>query len=75
MRKIETALVLIALATLWPFILGFHPLWYRGWMVAVLGLMVWVAVRRLGRIRAAADEAKRIRDEQERRGRPPFLGQ
>ncbi len=75
MQKIETALVLIALATLWPYIVGFKPWWYQAWMVVVLGLMAWVAVRRLGRIRAAADEAKKIREEQEKGRRPPFIQQ
>ena len=73
MQKIETALILVALGSLWPLILGYGAWWYRGWLVVVLGVMVWVAARRLARIRAASDEAKRIRDETEKGRRPPFL--
>ena len=73
MQKIETALILVALGSLWPLIVGYNSWWYRGWLVVVLGLMVWVAARRLGRIRAASDEAKRVRDEMEKGRRPPFL--
>jgi len=73
-ERIEAVLIMVALVSLWPIVLGYHALWYRTWLVAVLGFMVWVTVRRMGRIRAGADEAKRKRDEQERGGRPPFLG-
>lgn len=81
---IESALVVIALVSLWPLLWRYYrPEWewdrvwlalYRVWLVLMLGAMAWVASRRMARIRAAADEAKRIRDEMERGGRPPFLG-
>ena len=73
-EKIESALIVVELLSLWPVVLGYRALWYSLWLVGVVGFMVWVAVRRFGRIRAAAKEAERKRDEAERSGRPPFLG-
>jgi len=76
MRRIETiesVLIVLALASLWPLLVNFHHILYSLWLLVMLGAMAWVAVRRLKRIRAAADEAKRKRDEAERSGRPPWL--
>ena len=73
MQKLETALVIVALVSLWPLIVGYSPLWYQVCLGIVLGLMLWVAMRRLSRVRAASEEAKRKRDEMERGGRPPTL--
>ena len=79
---VESALIVIALVSLWPLLWRYYSEWewarvwlmlYRVWLVLMLGVMVWVASRRLARVRAAADEAKRMRNEMERGGRPPFL--
>ncbi len=70
---VESVLIGVALASLWPVVLGYRALWYWVWLLAVLGMMGWVARRRLRRIRAAAEEAKRRRDEAAESGRPPWL--
>jgi len=70
---VETVLIVVALVSLWPLLLEYKAAWYQVWLVAMLGAMVWVAARRIGRTRQAAEEAKRKRDEMERGGRPPFL--
>jgi hypothetical protein len=70
---IESALIVLALVSLWPLLWSYHETWYRVWLVLMVGVMAWVASRRVGRIRAAADHAKRMRDEMERGGRPPRL--
>jgi len=72
-ERIETVIILVALASLWPLLFDYLAPWYRGWLVVVLGGMVWVTVRRMRRIRAAAEEARRLRDEMEKSNRPPFL--
>jgi len=69
----ESALIVMALLSLWPVILGHRSALYSLWLIVVLGAMVWLAVRRFRRIRAAAEEAKRNRDEAEQSGRPPWL--
>jgi hypothetical protein len=70
----ESALIIVALVSLWPMLLGYERTWwYRVWLVLMLGAMVWVASRRLARTRAAAAESKRLRDETEKTGRPPVL--
>ena len=71
--RLESVLIVIALGSLWPVILGYHAVWYRFWIFAVLGMMGWVALRRLRRIRAAAEEAKRRRDEAKASSKPPWL--
>jgi hypothetical protein len=70
---IESALIVVALVSLWPMLAGHRSVSYSVWLLICLALMGWVAVRRLRRIREAAEEAKRRRDEAERSGRPPFL--
>jgi hypothetical protein len=60
-EKIEIAIILGALFSLWPWIAGFHAAWYRGWLVAMLAALVWVTVRRVGRFREAAEAAKKGR--------------
>jgi len=74
MQIIESVLIVVALVSLWPMLWDYRPMWYRVWLVLMLGAMAWVAQRRLARVRAAADEEKRLRDEMEKGGRPPFLG-
>jgi hypothetical protein len=69
----ESVLIVVALISLWPLLAGYRPPWYRIWLLLMLAAMAWVAVRRLRRVRAAAEEAKRKRDEAERSGRPPWL--
>lgn len=73
LERVETVLILVALVSLWPLLLEYKAAWYQVWLVAMLGAMVWVAARRMGRTREAAAEAKRKRDEMEKGGRPPFL--
>jgi membrane protein implicated in regulation of membrane protease activity len=73
LESVETVLIVVALVSLWPLLLRFSAPWYQLWLAAVLGAMVWVAVRRFRRIREAAEEAKRKRDEIEKPGPPPFL--
>jgi hypothetical protein len=73
LESVETVLIVVALISLWPLLLRFSAPWYQVWLAVVLGAMVWVAVRRFRRIRDAAEEAKRKRDEMEKSGRPPFL--
>jgi hypothetical protein len=73
LERIETVVILVALASLWPLLFDYLAPWYRAWLVVVLGGMIWVTVRRMRRIRAAAEEAKRLRDEMEKSNRPPFL--
>jgi len=69
-QVIESILILVALGSLWPYIVGYREPWYTGWMLAMLGVMVWVATRRLARIRSAAEEAKGKHDESQRPRRP-----
>jgi hypothetical protein len=72
---IETILIVAALVSLWPLILGYQwasTIWYKfGLLTVVLAAMVWVTLRRLGRIRSAAAEAKRKHEAAQRSGRPP----
>ena len=70
MQIIESILILLALASLWPYIIGYREPWYMGWMLAMLGVMVWVATRRLARIRSAAAEAQEKHDAATRTGDP-----
>ena len=73
MEILESALIVLALASLWPLLVGFHHYLYSLWLCVMLGAMAWVAVRCLKRVRAAAEEAKRKRDEAEQSGRPPWM--
>jgi hypothetical protein len=51
-RTIETVLIFLAIVSLWPWILGYRTeLWSRLLLIAALVAMVWVAVRRVSRIR------------------------
>ena len=75
---VETIIILVALVSLWPLVIGYEwagAAWYKfGWLLLVLAAMAWVTTRRMSRIRSAAEEAKRKRDEAARGGRPPCLG-
>ena len=78
MRIVETVIILVALASFWPLIIGYEwaeTPWYKfGYLAVVLVAMIWVTLRRMARTRAAANEAKRKRDEAEKSGRPPWMG-
>lgn len=78
MQTIEAIVILTALASLWPLIVGYAwaaTEWYKlGYLGVILIAMIWVTRRRMARIRAAADEAKRKRDAAEKSGRPPWMG-
>jgi len=51
---IEWILILFALLSLWPWMLGYGDTWWsRALLIAALVAMVWVAVRRINRIRRA----------------------
>ena len=50
----EWIALLIAIASLWPVILGYRALWYYGWLVLVLGAMIKVFLNRSARLRRAA---------------------
>ena len=58
---VEWALMLAALASVWPWLFGYRPDWYRAVLVGVLAAMVAVAVRRIGRARSAWRQADRDR--------------
>ena len=62
MELVESLLVLVALFSLLPMMWGYRSPWYQGWLAVVLVVMAWVAVRRLGRMRAAMEEQRRKRD-------------
>jgi len=76
MQTVETMVIVVALLSFWPLIIGYPwaaQAWYKfGCLGLVLLAMTWVTVRRLRRIRAASEEAKRKRDEAARGGRPPW---
>jgi hypothetical protein len=48
---VEWVLIFLAIFSLWPWILGHRELWSRSLLVAALVAMIWVAIRRIGRIR------------------------
>lgn len=51
-RLIETVLIFVAMLSLWPWILGHRrEPWSRLLLLAALAAMIWVAVRRINRIR------------------------
>ena len=58
---IEWAAMLAALASLWPWLFGYRPGWYRALLLAALVAMVVVAVRRIRRARGAWRQADRHR--------------
>lgn len=64
MELLESLLIVIALFSLLPLLVGFNPLWYKLWLAVMLALMAWVAARRLRRTREAVEEAKRKRERQ-----------
>jgi len=51
-EQLEWVLILLALVSLWPYVFGYRPLWYRVLLLGVLAVMVWVAVRRWRRLRS-----------------------
>jgi membrane protein implicated in regulation of membrane protease activity len=52
-RIAEGAVLVIGIASLWPWILGYREPWYTGVLVAVLVLLALLAVRRFRRIQRA----------------------
>jgi len=53
-RTLETILIFLAILSLWPWIFGYRTeLWSRALLIAALVAMVWVAVRRVNRVRRA----------------------
>ena len=57
-RWVEDIVIVLAILTLWPTILGWSGMLYRVLEIAALGVLVGILVRRIGRFRA---ERKRIR--------------
>lgn len=76
-RTIETVVILVALASLWPLILGYEwsgSPWYKfGYLALLLVALLWVTSRRLRRIRQAASQARQRREETQKGRRPPWL--
>jgi membrane protein required for beta-lactamase induction len=70
MELLESLLILVALFSLLPLLVGFKPLWYQLWLGVVLVMMIWVSARRLRRTREAVAEARRKRDREERGAGP-----
>ena len=54
----EDIVIVLAVLTLWPTILGWSGMLYRLLEIAALGVLVGILVRRIGRFRA---EKKRMR--------------
>lgn len=48
---VEWVLIFAALFSLWPWVFGYREPWYRLLLVVVLVAMLWVAARRIRRIR------------------------
>jgi hypothetical protein len=48
---IEWVLIILATASLWPWLFGYRATWYWLVLIAALIAMVWVAVRRIARVR------------------------
>jgi hypothetical protein len=48
---IEWVLIILATASLWPWLFGYRATWYWLVLIAAFIAMVWVAVRRIARVR------------------------
>jgi hypothetical protein len=48
---LEWIIIAIALLSLWPVIIGYSLLWYKLYLLVVLGALIWVTRNRLARIR------------------------
>jgi hypothetical protein len=70
---LEWVVIVAALLSLWPAILGYHENLYRGWLAGMVIALVWVTRNRLSRIRQAAAEAKRLQEELDRRQVKPLI--
>jgi len=57
-RWVEDIVIVLAVLTLWPTILGWSGLFYQLLQILALGVLVGILVRRIGRFRA---EKKRMR--------------
>ena len=55
---LEWIIIVIALLSLWPVILGHNSLWYSIYLFVVMLALVWVTRNRVVRTREAAREAK-----------------
>ena len=56
LEKVETALIFVALLSLWPWITGHRPSWYGWVLVGVLLIMLAVAVRRILALRREVEQ-------------------
>jgi len=68
---LETVFIIISIVTLWPVIKWYNakepiPLGYYGLLLVVLGVLAFITVRRVKRLRKAMRNAKN------RRGNLPF---
>ena len=70
---IEWIIILLALVSLWPVIIGDQPGWYYGILVAVLLALIWVTRNRVLRTQKAAQEAREKHDEATKHLRRPPL--
>ena len=57
-ETVEWVLIFIAIASLWPWLLGYRSAWYQGWLIIVLALMALVAANRLRRIGQGGEHKK-----------------
>jgi hypothetical protein len=53
---VENAVIVIGIASLWPWVFGYRGTWYLCASLVVLALLAIVAVRRFLRIKRAFDE-------------------
>jgi hypothetical protein len=51
LELLEWIVIIIALVSLWPVVIGYSPIWYKLYLVVVLGALIWVTRNRLHRIR------------------------
>jgi hypothetical protein len=58
-KWLEAGTILLGIASLWPWILGYREFWYRGVLVGVLILLAALAVVRVRRFRRAVEEQLR----------------
>lgn len=52
-QVVEWVLIFLAIASLWPWILGYRGGWLYPVWAAALVAMIWVLVRRVNRVRGA----------------------
>ncbi|MBN2310957.1 MAG: hypothetical protein JXR94_18425 [Candidatus Hydrogenedentes bacterium] len=72
-RLAERAIMAAGIACLWPWVFGYRGGWYLWTSLAVALLLLWVAVRRVARLRRefhALEEARRADGRDPGGGRP-----